>query len=397
MPLIAESIAKRIPSSARMPMLDGFIYEPRAFWSVGRVELFEATARPPNVVQLNREHFYNGEKYPITLLYACVCAPGYVFDTFLADAVVVLDPSNFRNDAVSQMEFGSLRIAARQRQHYAKNAGLVQMLTPRPRWEPSRQDVAGNEDAADSSLYNVFRWDYDAPMVIPARGDLEYELSTWLSPGGALFPDPPAFDPPPHAQIMFQELGTGPFGSNARISPNMVLNATSTPASWTAALWGADGFGSAVPPQNTLPGVWNAAQRFTATQYARQNKTSDGSVPVTGVGVMIDQQDYDTDIAAQAAGTGRVASLGTRIGTRARMRHGGTGAWWWREGAPLALVSPHRTVAQVFEFRRPLTLQPGDSLEVELTFPTAPTVGQSPAYSINQLGVSVCGHAAIES
>jgi hypothetical protein len=52
----------------------------------------------------------------------------------------------------------------------------------------------------------------------------------------------------------------------------------------------------------------------------------------------------------------------------------------------------------VFDIRRPITLGPGDSLEVELTFPLPPPpVGEVTPFSINQLAVSFCGYAAIES
>lgn len=393
MPLIARDVARVPRSPTRMPMRDGLLYEPRAFWSVGRIDTETSSARPPNQLVLNRDHFYNGEKYPITLLYACVAPIGYVFDTYLADDVDPPTQANFRNCGAAVASFGDLRIAARQRQHYAKIPVPSQALVPRPRWEPSMQDL--DPDSSASSLYNVFRWDFDAPMIIPARGDLEYWLSTWLAPGGDGWPDPPEFDPPPSARILFEEIGTGPFGANSRLSALFDLLITRTPTEWQNALWGADGFGSSTPTQNTTPGQWQPTHRFSARSFAAQNKDSDGSIPMTSCAVMIDQMDYDTDVAAQAPGSGIVASLGSRVGTRARMRHGGTGAWWWREGAPLCLVSPHRTTAQVFEFREPITLGPGDSLEVEVDFPTAPTVGQTVAHSVQQLGISFCGHAAI--
>lgn len=397
MPVIAADIAKHYGKARRMPMLEGFLYEPRAFWSVGRLALTaQTTTRPRTQVSLNREHFYNGEKYPITLPYVLISAVGYVFDQY-SEPGQAITTRNFRNDNVAQLDFGQLRIAARQRQHYAKIPISTQGLIPRPRWEPGApEDPAAVIPAAASSLYNCYRWEYDAPMVIPARGDLEYALSTYLFPGNGFQNELNAT----HAQILFTELGTGPFGSNARVSNRFEISPTSTPVSWQDELWAADGFGAQVPVQPPpIPGVWNADIGFRAKDYAHQNKTSDGSIPVAGVKVAIDQRLYDASItsAKPAVGAGIISSLGSKIGTRARTRHGGTGAWWWRPGAPLALVSPHRTTAWVLELRRPITLGPGDSLEVDLTFPDAPTVGQTTAFSVNQLGVSFCGYAAIEA
>ena len=75
---------------------------------------------------------------------------------------------------------------------------------------------------------------------------------------------------------------------------------------------------------------------------------------------------------------------------------------WWRDGAPLSLVSPTRTPALVGRLPVPITLQPGDGIDLELVFPTGteeypwagPLEFNNPRV---QMGVSFCGFAAIEA
>jgi hypothetical protein len=127
------------------------------------------------------------------------------------------------------------------------------------------------------------------------------------------------------------------------------------------------------------------------------------------MGVAINQIDYDDFAAADADGLGFDTNLGMkfgpvsqRIGCRARMGAGVNTDWWWRPGAPLALVLDTITPALVYKLPEPITLSPGDTLSVEADVPgtnyfdseLASITGETD--SRVQLGVSFNGYTAIE-
>ncbi len=47
-------------------------------------------------------------------------------------------------------------------------------------------------------------------------------------------------------------------------------------------------------------------------------------------------------------------------------RNGGTSAYWWRDGLPLAAACPTQTPGLVSDLARPITLQPNEGLRVTL-------------------------------
>lgn len=375
-----------------------FLYEPRAFWSVARLDSgnFPAT-RPPNVLRLPRADFLNGEKYPVTLRQLCFAPINYIFDRY-SDGNP-LSTANFRDDGVAAMERAQFVISAPQRQYYLKRAGVSQFATPRPSYTPAAAGQNGLPDYV-SSLWGMTRWQFDHAMLIPKLGDLEFDLSTWNADGS--FP-PETGVQLQLAYIHFEETKAGLFNGQGRNSGVIELRPYSSPNANLAPLYPPDGFGNfnAGAGDPTLNGIWLPSQRFTAKRYGAENATSDGSIPVTAFAVMIDQINGDQQVAEQhvpAFNAGStVTPLACRVGTRARMRNGGTGSYWWRPGAPLALVSPTITPAQVYDLPEPITLGPGDSLEIEMTVPLPAIVVGQPIGSIYQVGVSLCGYAAIEA
>lgn len=370
----------------------GFLYEPRAFWSVGRIESAASRAsRPPNVLQLPRADFTNGERFPVTLTKVCIAPVNYNFDRYSDAAAPPLTTANFRNCGVAALEFPGLVIAAPQRQYYAARPGHLQGLTPEPSYTPA---VAGQNGspAFASSLWGLSRWQFDHAMHIPRLGDLDFELSS-IAVDGTLVGAPAA----PTAAVLFEEAKQGLFGGQGR-STLFQIREWVGPASYTFP-FGPDGFGA--PTQGNTGAVWPPTSRFSARRYGAENPTSDGSIPVTGFSVMIDQITYDANtfaghVPAPAAGS-VLAPLAFRIAARARMRNGGTGAFWWRQGAPLALVTPTITPAQVYTLVKPITLGPGDSLSLELSVPPPVVIGEDSIPSIYQVGVSLTGFAAIEA
>lgn len=374
----------------RMPMREGLLYEPRAFWGVGYYDTRQVGGRPVGVVRLPRDFFLNGEKFPVTLIYACVAPVGYTFDLYNNTGAASV--ANTRNDGAAAVLDAQIVLSSPQRQHYMRVPGLLQAFPPEPRWENGQEQTSAVVPAVQrSSPFNTYAWDFDAPMVLANRANLDFELSRYTLPG---------FMPGTnnvYAYVGFHEIGSTLFQGISRID-NFLVQAQQVVAG-DQTLYGADGFGFSAGGQGV--GSWNPTQKFSAREFTAQSQSSEGSVPIVGFEVMLQQQEYDNLVIATApaltVAPTTIASLGTRIGTRARMRQGGTGAFWWREGAPLALVSPHRTVAQVHELHKPITLDPGDSLEVELTMPLAMVDGETTRDRITQVGVSLCGYAAIES
>ena len=112
---------------------------------------------------------------------------------------------------------------------------------------------------------------------------------------------------------------------------------------------------------------------------------------------MIDQIDFDEGVQAQPAPFpgSPITPYSQRLGCRARTTNGGTNQWWWRPGAPLALMSPTITPASVMELQQPIKLGPGDSLELEVTAPN-PVVLAPQIDPTFQFGVSLTGYAIIE-
>ena len=369
------------------------LYEPRAFWSLARVDTSQPQPRPPFTVRLPANDFLNGEKYPITLTKALIAPINYTFSRFSNGDP--LSAANFRNCGVAAVENPRVVISAPQRQYYLRNPGHPQVTTPRPSDTPNNPGSAfGTPDYA-SSLWGLTRWKFDKPMVIPRLGDLEFDLSTFTLPPG--LPGGPPINP--RALIHFEETGGNLFGGNARQSQSISLKSYNNTLGGTPP-FPADGFGPSNYVQSVLD-LWPSTQRFSAKRYAAENPSSDGSIPVTAFSVMIDQSVYDSNLdEALVPNPGSVLSpLSLRVAARARMRNGGTGSWWWRQGAPLALVCPSVTPAQVYDLPEPITLGPGDRLDLEVTAPGPVTIAgeEQPINSVYQIGVSLCGYASIEA
>jgi hypothetical protein len=132
-----------------------------------------------------------------------------------------------------------------------------------------------------------------------------------------------------------------------------------------------------------------ANAQLTGGGFKAQQPNRSGSARFTGMRVMLDQLYWDGGFADP------VAPLATRVGTRVR-NISGSGEWWWRPGAPIALVMDTITPALVYKLPSAITLGPGDTLDVEMRFP-AVLLEQMEGDDISfQIGISFNGYAAIE-
>lgn len=387
---------RRLPPIEYPGNVPGVIYEPRALWDVTQVDPAEDTN---GRMVLPRENFRNGEKWPVTLTHMIAAPINYGFR--LVESLLP-GPTTYHLGAAPVLNFTRVLVSAPQRQGYSRKVIAANAFTPRPRWEPRTNDVQ------QSAIWNVCRWDFDKPMLMPRQGTLEIQLSSVavsnISPASPLVVGTSAFSvivnegPPPGTDAP----GTvGVWPGNARIHQQSILRYGNPAQNWPE-LFPADGFGNAagakLPPAGATSNAWPPDSQLSAREYDSQNTTNAGSVPTTGFAVAIDQIDLDdTYIADTPPGvTLDLSPLAFRTACRARTRNGGTGHWWWRPGAPLALVTPTITPAQVYRLPTPITLSPGDVLEVELQAQRSVPFGELTANPLTNFGVSFTGYAAIE-
>ena len=111
----------------------------------------------------------------------------------------------------------------------------------------------------------------------------------------------------------------------------------------------------------------------------------------------IDQIAFDEEL-APAFPASVIAPVSTRIGSRVRLVGGPVNDYWWRPGAPMALTFDTTTPAAVYWLDEPITLMPGDALDViaEVRTDSFASEDINAAYAaMYQFGISFNGFTAI--
>jgi hypothetical protein len=362
----------------------GIWYEPRSLWSIANVSTANTGFRA--FENMEPEHFRNGTRWPIVIDRVAFCGVNYPFDR---PDTAFAAPSDAAQSAVVN-KCGAL-VSAPFRQHYSKNQGTLAAYRPSPTGEPA------SVNALDGPLFGVTRLDFAKPLLMPQFGTLEMRLSSVFdfAFGGVDVLSNAGVTSLP-ASIVWQERGyTRSFPGNGRTfdfelpvaaQPNM-------PAP------GYEGW-----PYPLTPGIadalvdngvrfWSPNAIFDAQRFNAQESSRSGSNYFQSVAVALDQLDYDAALqAAPFNGDGKVAPVSMRVGCAARSVNGGSTDDWWRPGAPLALVLDTITPAVVYRLPQPITLSPGDVLDVEVAAPGL-TFATAESY---QIGVSFNGYAPIE-
>lgn len=375
---------------ADMMQARGLIYEPRAFWSVATVNT--ETDANTNFL-LNREHFHNGSRYPITLNRMIVAPLSYTFRDFGVEPPA--DETQFQNSCAI-INLMQVMVSAPFRQHYSRKTFNTTGFGPLPTWEPAMRNDPTNPYA--SAPWGISHWDFDQPLLLPRLGSIEFSLTgiTWPNVPGLAAPDPTNR---PFVSMMWHEYGSLMSGSG-RLRDREQLPDISAPTTGEDLAWlGGDAFG-VVAPANVTP-AWTATGAFTAHDFNQRNPVRTGSVLIRAFSVQLEQIAYDDalDAVGGVFNNQEVTPLSLRTACRVRTVDGGTQEWWWRPGAPLAMVMPTITPAQVFPLDPPITLGPGDTLDVEVRTPSSvanigsPPQTMTPTY---RFGVSFTGWAAIE-
>lgn len=376
-----------------------FLHEPRALWTVQSIQAPTGASTALNGrTEVDKDHFRNGSRYPITLTKMLVAAIGYTFREFAG----VNDPVSALVDihnSMSALNLLDIFVSAPYSLHLSKNDLRASSLPALAASEASMRYSLGDGVAYSSGMAGLCRWDFDKTLWLPRKATLQLDLGAWTVPDIVLATIIPTAAALPRSVVAFDEVHTGKLNGNNRLRERAVLvDATQTLANNDANIV-SDGFGPSLGSNVAAAQPWPAGGLFQPKDFDSQESNRGQEMSAfTGFAAMIDQIDYDENIQDLAAAYQNqpIAPLSTRVITRAKTVHGGSGEWWWRPGAPLCLVSPTITPALVFELPDPITLGPGEQLEVEIQTPFGVVVGGQLYQPTYNLGISFTGFASIE-
>lgn len=367
------------------------IYEPRAFWDVLRADAI-ATSQS---LQMNRNHFYNGTRWPITITKLGIAPVQYGYSTGVGSL-----GSGSRSVESLVAQGLSLQLSARQRYDFGNNQMSSGNITTKPTALPSGDLVpSGKFDVRQSSKYGAVHCKFDRTLSLPAKGAVEFTPSICAYPAGT-----PGVDYEyPTFGVAFHEVGGQlSFGGQARVKQRAELIAADISAPTGFAVYNGwvpqvpvNSQFAFIPPANAQSVPFPPSHVFTAKEFVTQDASVRPGQPsfYDGLTVMIDQLALDDYTIAIANGSASIANLANFVGVRARMTEGGTKEEWWRPGMPLSLACHDQTPALIHELPVPFTMEPGEQLEVFVNIPAAASVEVAETYSV---AVAVLGFATIE-
>lgn len=391
--------------------MEGLLYEPRSFWSIGNFT--PEGALTPRRIRLPREHFFNGERYPIQIKRLVLSSINYGFMREPPAVGFAANATGY-HETTANMSAVEVAISAPQRYHLGtKRYTLSAAIAPQPRWMPRpRATAAPVAGARLSSLWGQSMLKLDKPIYLPQQATIEWALSAHTPFASAAGAESTAVAP--FATLLYQESGGNVWPGSARTTPPTVNPFRSGfPLEFQAAAsilgiprdpqerWPYPpdaSFDAASAPAGGSAPWWPPLETFTGKQFDAQESTRSGSTCITDLRAHIDQRAFDRAMQSAFGPTPfQPTPMSLRTGTRIRLVNGGSKAWWWRPGAPLALVFDAITPANVYELPEPITLGPEEHLEIEVvfpgSFPQGDTALEPTAY---HLGLSLNGYAAIE-
>lgn len=384
---MANALPRELPNN-------GFWYQPASLWSIAYVD----SSAEVDAIRFNfkREHFRNPTRHPITLTRFALNGVNYPFDIMNIPAAT---SQNVANSAI--LNLATIKIAAPYRRGYSRQELPLAAYSPRPTgW------VSGATES-DSSLFGTNYLRFDKEILLPRKGALEVALTGNTSMLTDYLPSEIEFPifPEQLGRFYFHEAG-GLFSGNSRQKSLQIVTGEDIapiPDPYS-------GIPFAVPPQYGLFAdvgptpvqLWPGQSRMNARDYEQQESTRSGSTQVYGMGVHINQIEWDDTVKAQILGnlgvaagsTYKLSMTASRVGCRARAVHApGSNDWWWRPGAPLCLVLDTITDALVYDLPEPITLAMGETLDVTMVVPGNTSDTPAPGF---QVGISFNGWTAIE-
>lgn len=367
---------------------DEALYEPRALWQVVDVPFTNQLGVPGEEIILDGTEWMNGSRYDFVLTHMLMCPINYCVTH---DAYEVL-----QNVSVS-LSHSASPISL---QRYSPAFGQTLPIAPSPTfWDRSlgqqapydfspRQIPAPTVNprtrrvmAAQPRIFDVARWQFDQPYRLVRRGVVKFGLSSLPAIGQDINDEGQmrvtmGFDEAwatgsAFRQQMRVKQGTIRTGFGTLSPPRATTDFSGFPLQagpWTEATW--DNAGSYPPESQFGPKDWQRQeagrgggdgsgwlQGFTVHLPNYRNQ---GELPV-GLGLVnnIDGVPY-----SPLPDSG--VSLATRIGVRAETVNGGTNRAWWRDGAPLALVTPTLGASACMKLQTPIRLGSKEQLRVVL-------------------------------
>lgn len=376
----------------------GVIWEPRVLWDVqNSFDQTLAVEDNPFQVKFSKYNLRNGGQYPIELRYMLLAPVGYSFNEYLG----LHDPAESSpgdyGACAAVIQNAKIMLSVPNRQHYAlAPLPVTSFVNVATGDVPVYYGSAGDRNTGASGLHNVCRWDFDEDrrLILPRGAACTFQIGTILG-------QPSGVDDAKYASVGFYDDGVGHAGSkaflyNSRIRAKAIqMQNTASPSTFP---WQpADGLGSTA---GATKGDFPGAQTVSFRDFKLQETERDGYTMVRGYAVAIEQIDYDDALIGSGmanAVTGRAAPLALRTPVRAAC-DAMSQEWWWRDGAPLALVCPTMTPALVYRLPKPITLHKGDHIEAEMQVPGGVVIDatQHTANARFQIGISFAGYAAIK-
>lgn len=380
----------------------GFFYEPRVLWGQGVIS--QRGEDDAGTISPKRDSYYNGSRWPIVLTdcVVLVCHP----------AGLVQDGSTFIQQVPIQVSaLGGLRYSL------GDIRGLLAPMAARESQESFLYPEAADPQVPGvqtlRSMQNLARWDFDHVLRLPPAAYLEMNLTgrvpTIVDTTGV----------PVTADVNFytaapREGAQWPGATITRTGFDISQLSTAQANFYYAQLYQANG-GSVdtgggpfvLPFTSSFFGgpngpLYPPRQTFTSRQAVQQKATYDLPTHLQGFSVGFQQHALDAALAEASTAFG---PLSATTYSRVRVRNGGTGDYWWRDGAPLAICTPTMTPATVHKLARPLALQPGEGFKLTLPPVLAPESLRFPPlceeddviYRMCSFYLSFTGYAAVEA
>lgn len=396
------------PSDLLQPQ-KGFIYEPRVLWSRAHREEYRGALI--SEANFERSHFYNAEQRPIIIT-------DMIFMSKPLEYALSYYPVPFGYGTGSPPA-QSVRIRVNRR---GVRPFSMDFTPGAIGWKPNTQSGPLSRDIFRSGVlpveqqlfndgFNNCRWDLDFPLTATDRGAVQYDLSgTPVMIDGTLGGGFQQFtcrgttifaEPADRAQLT-------PGNARANAYQMQTLSERdsrmfTTPAATSAIIVNAAGF-EGIPPTSVfsnLNSTWDNGFGFPSAKFIGAQSAGDGPSRISSIRHTFFKQNNKSFFTQdpQTPPMGRAfGNMSDGIFCRARVRAGGTGAWWWREGAPLSIVSPTQTPQPVYRFPRPFVLAPGEALEATADIGELYPDGSfnSDGYRSHSVHLSFCGYSAIE-
>lgn len=402
----------------------GYHYEPRVLWGSKTIEQSGDEEVTTTTTPFGVGDFYNAEDFPIVITKMVVMS---------APLDAILPPTSDVTlcDPVAQSV--SLRISRQGIRPFSFEIipGKIgwqgnTAMGPSGSWVNPRGDVFPTNVGLDTVC-----WDFDVPIRVGNKGAVQLDIA----------PMPPMIAPNA-AEESYSVLlagSTAVFAEDANApqrTPGSTRASSALQNAMTAAMYeqfrsklATESFISAmlgsefsVDPFTVSPeatSVWNNGYGMTGRSFSQQQSAVGRASDLDRLTVSFARRGYS--VSDEGVVTPGPLAFGEKITvgvpprtvmntanhlaysaySRARTVSGGSGAWWWRQGAPLAICMPTITPCPVFEFKQPFVLDLGDQLDVDATidklYPGIGTVDPGDvAYASHRLYVSFIGYACIK-